>query len=62
MILNLKFYDASDFEIKFLRRVRFWIKVFTTRQISKKKKYLKKMFFKKNKFLKSTILKKKKYF
>ena len=33
--LNINFYDASDFELKFLRRVRFWIKIFTTRQIVK---------------------------
>ena len=46
-ILNEKFYNASEFELKILRRVRFCIKIFTTRQILKK-----------NKFSKSTILKK----
>ena len=50
MILNKNFYNESDFESKFLRRVRFSINIFRTRQILKK-----------NKFLKSTILKKKKF-
>ena len=27
------FYNVSDSELKFLQRVRFWIKNFTTRQI-----------------------------
>ena len=27
------FYNVSDSELKFLHRVRFWIKNFTTRQI-----------------------------
>ena len=35
-ILNSNFYDASDFELKILRRVTYWIKNFTTRQIWKK--------------------------
>ena len=42
-----KTYNASDFELKVLQRVRFSIKKFTTRQIPRK-----------NIFLKSTILKK----
>ena len=31
--LNWKFYNVSDFKIKKLQRVRFLIKIFTTRQI-----------------------------
>ena len=34
-----KFQNLSDFEIKFLQRVRFSIKIFTTRQILNKKFY-----------------------
>ena len=33
MILNLKFFLLSDFESTFLKRVRFWVKNFTTCQI-----------------------------
>ena len=32
-ILEIKFWNLSDFELKFLQRVRLWIKTFTTRQI-----------------------------
>ena len=32
-ISERKFQNLSDFELKFLQRVRFWIKIFTTRQI-----------------------------
>ena len=32
-ILGKKFWNLSDFELKTLQRVRFWIKNFTTRQI-----------------------------
>ena len=59
MILEWNFYNASDFELKILQRVRFWIKFFTTRQFLKKNNFLKSMFLKKKLFLKSTILKKK---
>ena len=47
----------SDFELKILKRVRFWIRNFPTRQISKKKIFLRSMFLKK-KFLRSTTFKK----
>ena len=47
----------ADFGLKFLRRVRFWIKNFTTRQILKKNIILKSMILKKNNFSESTILK-----
>ena len=58
-ILNEKFYDASDFELKFLQRVRFCIKIFTTGQILKKNKFLESMILKKKIIFKSTILMKK---
>ena len=58
-IFNQKFYKASDFELKVLRRVRFQIKIFTTRQILKKNKFLKSLILKKKLFLRNTILKKK---
>ena len=47
-ILEKKFWNLSDFDLKTLQRVRFWIRNFTTLQILKQ-----------NNFLKSTILKKK---
>ena len=63
------FYNASDSELKFSQRVRFWIKFFTTRQILSYKFYdasdfgencfLKSMTLKKKLILESTILKKK---
>ena len=58
MILNYNFYNASDFTLKVFRRVRFWSKTFTTRQILKKSLILKSLILKKKLFLKSTILKK----
>ena len=45
--------------MKILQRVRFLIKIFTTRQILKKEKILESIILKKNNFLRSTILKKK---
>ena len=55
-ILNWNFYNASDFELKFLQRVRFWIKIFTTRQILNQNNFLKSTILKKKNILKSTIL------
>ena len=54
-ILNWKFYDASDFELKFLQRVRFWRINF---QRARFWRNLKSTILKKKIFLKSTILKK----
>ena len=34
MILNEKFFVLSDLESTLLQRVRFWVKIFTTRKIS----------------------------
>ena len=63
------FYNVSHSELKFLQRVRFWIKFFTTRQILywkfydasafEEKYFLKSRNLKKKSILKSTILKKK---
>ena len=47
-ILNFKFYNASDFEWKFLQRVRIWIKIFSTRQILMKSIFFKSMILKKH--------------
>ena len=63
-ILNKKIYNASHFELKILQRVRFAIKIFTTRQILKKKKFFKKhdfeekRIFKKHDFEEKIIFKK----
>ena len=38
-VLELKFSNASDFEKKILQRVRFWFKIFTTRQILNVRNY-----------------------
>ena len=63
------FYNASCFESKILPLVRFWIKIFTTRQTLNQKTYdtsvfetkiTRRVYFEEKKtFLKSTILKKK---
>ena len=37
MILNYKFYNVSDFELKKLQHVRIWIQKNTTRQILREK-------------------------
>ena len=47
MILSYYIYNASEFELKILRRVRFWNEDFTTREILKKNKFLKSMILKK---------------
>ena len=47
------FYNASDFKTNFLRRVRFWIRNFTTRQVLRKDLLLKSPVFKKKFFSKS---------
>ena len=70
-ISEQKFQNLTDFELKILQRVRFWIKNFTTRQIFSQNIYnasdfderffLKSMIVKKKIFLKSTILKQKKF-
>ena len=62
-ILKQSFHNASDFGLKKRQRVRFWIKTFTTRQISKKNMYLKSMillgfFFKKHVFEEKIIFEK----
>ena len=38
-ILDKKFWNLSDFELKTLQRVRFWIKTFTLRQVLNKNFY-----------------------
>ena len=60
-ISEKNFYNVSDSELKFLQRVRFWIKFFTTRQILNKKIHEASEFEEKI-LLKSTILKKKSNF
>ena len=52
------FYNVPDSELKFLQRVRFWIKCFTTRQILKYKFYDASDFGEKY-FLRNMILNKK---
>ena len=58
-ILEKNFYNVSDSDLKFLQRVRFRNKIFTTRQILQEYIYLKSMILKKKIFFKSTSLKKK---
>ena len=50
-----KFYNASDFELKFSQRVRFRIKSFTTRQILTKNILLKSIILSVISFLKRLI-------
>ena len=57
-ILKQYFYNAWYFGVKILQRVRFWIKISTTRQILKKNIILKSMILKTKIFLKSTSLRK----
>ena len=51
-MLISEFYNASDFRLKKIQRVRLSIKIFTTRQICKKNIFLKSMSLKKRLFLK----------
>ena len=57
-ILNWIFYNASEFELKKLWRVRFWRKVFFKSKILKKKLILKSTFLKNKIIFKKQILKK----
>ena len=62
-ISEKKFQKLTDFELKILQRVRFWIKIFTTRQIFNQNIYNasdfdEKYFFKKHDFEEKNILKK----
>ena len=57
-ISEKKFQNLTDFELKILQRVRFSIRIFTTRLILMKSFFKESMILKRKIFLKSTILKK----
>ena len=50
--VNQNFYNASDFELNFLQRVKFWRKFFLRSMILQKKIFLKSTILKKKIFLK----------